>query len=231
MTRKKLVIALGCLSLVLLLGGAAAGALFWRQKSLPVYVMGELPPSQGYGTNTLTLGDVTYVSGKAEFRLLPQHPPFRPAWPIGRTSRELQVFRPDGQAGQDYVYTNGFMMTETVYRDSRLAPLEVADLRVREMRFPPKRGSTSSRTNRDEQLIHEVLASLAAPPSVVLHPNYDAGDQGYRLDLMPEQTPGLAYTIDTLIDNTGRVYFSTDPELSQDTWIPAGPLFTRWVHQ
>ncbi len=223
--------ALSVLALVLLLGAGAAGAFYWRQRSLPVYVVGDLPPSGRYATNTLTLGHVTYVSGKAEFRLLPEAAPLGAALAIGRTSLgDMQVFRPNG-GGPGYIYTSGDMMGQTVYRDTRLEPLEVSDLRVREMRFPSRNGLTSSRTTQDQELIHEVLASLSAAPSVVLRPDYDAGDQRYRLDLLPEQTPGLAYTVDTLIDRTGRVYFSTEPELGLDTWIPAGELFTRWVSQ
>src|SRR5690349_15295225 len=118
MPKRTSAIALGLLLLVSLLAAATIGGLVLRQRSLPVYVMGELPPSEGYGVNTLTLGDQAYISSKAEFRLRPLHEPFRPAWAIGRTADELKVYQPDGQVGQDYVYLNGEMMVETVYRDS-----------------------------------------------------------------------------------------------------------------
>ena len=87
MTRKSATVAVCLLLAIALLGAATIGVLYRRQQSLPVYVVGELPPAGGYATNTLTLGDVTYVSGKAEFRLLPLHESFWPVWAIGRTSR------------------------------------------------------------------------------------------------------------------------------------------------
>ena len=98
------------------------------------------------------------------------------------------------------------MMGETVYRDSRLAPLAVSGLNVREIRLPGRNGPSQPRVSQDVPLIREVLTSLAAGPRVVLHPDYDGGDRRYRLELLSQQIPGLAYTVDTLIDKTGRAY-------------------------
>lgn len=225
--KRKTVVVFSLLVLALLLVAGVVGVLFIRDRSLPVYVQGELPPSQGYGNNTLTLGDVTYVSGKAEFRLIPLDQPFSIVWAIGRTADDMRIYRPTGQAGDDYIYTTGLMMPQMVYRNSRLAPLELRDMRVGEIRY--LNGKGSPKTSQDTRLIREVMDSLTAQHPVMVYPDYDGGDQGSRLDFLPEQTPGLAYRVDVLIDKTGQVYLSTQTELSQDEWVPAGESFTQWV--
>ena len=228
MKRKTAVVfSLLVVALLLVAGVLAVGILFIKDRSLPVYAQGELPPSQGYGNNTLTLAETTYVSGKAEFRLMPIDPPFGLLWAIGRTADDGRIYRPTGQKGDDYIYSTGLMMPQMVYRNSRLAPLELGDMRVSEMRY--LNGKGSPRTSQDTRLIREVMDSLTAQRSVVVHPDYDAGDQGSRLELLPQQTPGLAYSVDVLIDKTGRVYLSTQTELSRDEWVPAGESFTQWV--
>ncbi len=221
------VFSLLVVALLLVAGAVAIGVLFIKDRSLPVYVQGELPPSQGYGNNTLRWGEATYVSGKAEFRLMPLDPPFGLLWAIGRTADDSRIYRPTGQRDDDYIYSTGLMMPQMVYRNSRLAPLELRDMRVSEMRY--LNGKGSPKVSQDTQLIREVMDRLTAQHPVVVHPDYEGGDQGSRLDLLPEQTPGLAYRVDVLIDKTRRVYLSTQTELSQDEWVPAGESFTQWV--
>jgi hypothetical protein len=59
----------------------------------------------------------------------------------------------------------------------------------------------------------------------------------YGILLFSDQLPGLVFRPSFYLDASGQVYLTdglrvtmTSTEQSfQATWIPAGPLFTRWV--
>ena len=165
---------------------------------------------------------VRYVSTRDEFSL--ELLPTTFGYPlIGRTSDDQDIRAVPGS--DDYVSYSGFMNPASIFRKESTPPVDLATLRVEEIRYAANRGGPLvHKSTRDPQLIAEVIRSVQTAPVPL-----PRTDQIYHIELLSPDLPGLAYSIYVIFDSSGAVYFA--PLYDDQNGVPAGPLFSQWVNQ
>jgi hypothetical protein len=226
------------LAVLLLLACVIVAALFYgHERDLPVYTLGERPPERGIGVNTLTLPTasgalVVYVSGPDEFVLQPVWPRLARLSRIGQTTDGgLQIYRPAGRKGDDYVFASGDMMPDMVFRKESLSPATLAQLPISELELTLDRGAgLKSRTTRDGNIIGAAVAVLTDNEAQrrQFQPDETTGHSG-RVILRSDRLPGLYWLEYLYMDQSGQVYLAD--RIADKTWLPVGEPLASWAKQ
>jgi hypothetical protein len=218
------------LVLLVLAGVAAVWLAYQHNQSLPVYDDGELAPVDGIAVNTLSRGDSLYIGGPFEFSLEVVEEPFDFTWgrQIGKTSRDLAIFKPKGHDGSQYIFTRGDMTGDSVYRNSRsAAPTSLDDLNVTALELVyNERGSLTTRRTQDGALIRDAKAALTSAAGV--RPDPATPRRIQHLRLLSDQLPGLAYFAYAIADDRGAVYLARRAR-EDELWIPVSDSLSRWL--
>ncbi len=212
-------------------GISAVGYAVWSERSLPIYEMGSEEPVGGYAVNTLVHGDSSYVSGEFEFSLIVTNDSWGFGWlqRIGKTPDDgMYVYKLSGQDGSDWLYAEGEMTGETVFRNQLLAPITLDTLDVTSLEFSDYTMSSTPTIRRtsDQGIIREVIARLGTNGAA--QPASSSPSRVSHLDLWSPQLPGMTYLAYVIVDDRGSVYLA---ERGQEgtIWIPAGDRFSQWV--
>lgn len=217
------------LALLVVVGVTAGWFLYVTDRNLPVYLEGQRAPVDGIAVNTLTLGDQTYVSGPFEFSLEVLQGPFNVLWGrrLGRTSGGLDVYRPNGHDGSQFVFVRGEMMPDVVYRNASALPLRLSDLDVTAMELVDNvGGSPTVRRTEDAALIGDLLAVLTGGGGV--RPAPSPPRRIYHVRLLSDRLPGLAYFAYVIFDDEGAVYVACRAQENQ-LWLPVDQPLSRWL--
>jgi len=224
MKAKHLLLAIGIAITLLITGmGAVAGALIWRERSLPVYTMAqEYSPDGQVVTGTLTLGGVCYVNSMAEFPLYP----LGRGGQVGRTADGMRVHALAGAgANRDYLILTGFMFPDILYRRDDVPAFDPQRAPIGELRLFANVGrGPVLHSTQDPALIGELLACLRDPgPLTAASEPYDM----FQLQLLSAQAPGIYYLLYAALAPDGRVYLAE--RAAPEQWITAGDALAQWV--
>lgn len=219
--KRVLRITVGLFFAVVLAGAAYFAWLFWQRLNVPFFTFAQqVTPDGQFANSFLSSGDSSYVSTRTEFslKLLPP----ASGYPlIGRTSDDQDVRAILGN--NDYVTLSGFMNPHVIFRRESVPAIDLATFPFEEMRYSGSLGGQPVRkSTREARLISEVIDSMQLP--VVSLPETD---QVYQIELLSAHLPGLAYTINVLVDSSGKVYFARVYDYEHG--VEAGPLFMQWI--
>jgi hypothetical protein len=242
---------LGRSAVAIVLCGLGAGCGIPADPSLPIYRIEQTDSTHpGYRRTTVSTGTASYVNDFEERSLQlrssnPQHAVGRS--PIGTAS----VFAISGQDPSAYlaVDVGSEMPAYEVFRNASHPPFDWRHATFQSMRSAAPVGPAANKETADPAVIEDLVRALrdgtpasppvTAPPMPHTPPIMPAtAPPGvYGILLFSDQLPGLVFRPSFYLDASGQVYLTdglrvtmTSTEQSfQATWIPAGPLFTRWV--
>jgi len=247
MTTKKWVLLIvsgmaGCAVLVAIglfawfFGLGSAGVDGW----MPVYKTEQTASTHpGFLHTTVTSGTSVYVSDYEEYALEVENKEPKNAigrQPVGGAS----VYAIDGQKATDYIAVDegSEMPAYGVYRNSQLPPFDWQHAKFQLMILS---GSISPRVGQrvtDPALIDDVVTALR-DGTPVPSPTLAAGNAKniHALSLCTDQLPGIVYSPKVYVDPAGPVYLASSVAMvspnsnqwKEARWVPAGPLFTKWV--
>jgi hypothetical protein len=247
MSKKKwlILIAVGmalCVMMVAILciawffGLGNVGADGW----LPVYTIQQTNSAHaGFLRTTVTSGTSVYVSDYEEYALQLQN--VEPTHAIGRGPiGGKMVYTIDGQKATDYIAVDegSEMPAYAVFRNTQLPPFDWRHAKFQAMEYTGTIGITAHKRTTDPVLIEEVVSTLrdGTPiPSSSLAAGSVSNLYGVRL--FSDQLPGIVYYPKVYADPTGPVYLAESVVMvdvnpnrwKEARWIPAGPLFTKWL--
>jgi len=213
---------------VLLTGGCGPSE---SDRRLPVYMMDQTNSSHpGYRRSTLTSGSTVYENDYSEESLqLMNTSPTQIVARTGGGGEKAYICAIDGQDTNKYLVVVDEMYPDGIYRNTRVAPFDWRSARFQKMMFAMPKGPAAHKTSTNSVLIDEVLNVLkagkaSAPPSYVpgSFTNVTA------IFLYSDELPGLMYSPGVYMDPNGSVYLADNQ--AARIWLPAGPLFSSWVH-
>jgi hypothetical protein len=248
MSKKKwlILIALGIAVCVTMAAGAfiawfmGLGDMVTDQ-TLPVYTHGQVPSTHpGYRRTTITCGTSVYVNDYDEYALQLQNPD--PANAIGRAPfGNAKVCAIPGQEPTAYLAADvgSEMPAYEVFRNSQLPPFDWRHAKFQAMEYAGTIGRTAHKRTTDPALIEDVVRTLR-DGTPITSPSLVSGSSSnfHGIYLFSDQLPGLIYCPTVYADPAGLVYLAesfvmenaTSTQWTQARWIPASPLFTKWVH-
>jgi hypothetical protein len=204
--------------------------------SLPVYTMEQVPSvHSGYRRTTLSSGGAVYVNDYDEYSLRLTNTD--PTNAVGRTPvGGGKICAIPGQKPTTYLAADvgSEMPAYEVFRNSQLPPFDWRTATFQKMQLAMPDGPAANKRTTDPALIEDVVRTLSegtptTAPSVV-------ATNTHGVYLFSDQLPGLIYCPIVYIDHTGAVYLSESIVIEnystlrvQARWIPASPLFTKWV--
>jgi hypothetical protein len=217
------------------------GDMITTDHILPVYTHDQVSSTHpGYRRSTITCGTSVYVNDYDEYALQLQNPD--PANAVGRAPfGNGKICTIPGQNPTAYLAADvgSEMPAYEVFRNSQLPPFDWRRAKFQTLEYPGLIGRTEHKRTTDPALIDEVISTLRdgapfTPPSLVsgsisnLHGIY----------LVSDELPGLIFCPAVYNDPSGPVYLAENyvmegvdsRQWTQARWIPAGPLFTKWIH-
>jgi hypothetical protein len=229
--------------------GAGCGSL---DPSLPVYKSEQTDSSHpGYRRSTVSTAGATYINDFEEQSLLLGDR--YPKQVVGRSQfGNGKICAIAGQDPSAYlaVDVGSEMPAYAVYRNANLPPFDWRHAAFQKLRLDVPVGPAANKETTDPGLIEGVLrtlrdgtpatppvtapATFLAPPPMVIT---ESPTGVYFVLLFSDQLPGLIFRPSFYLDASRQVYLAenmvvtyTRTEQSvQAAWIPAGPLFARWV--
>jgi hypothetical protein len=232
----------GCVAVVAILcfawffGLGRAGVDGW----MPVYSIEQTASAHpGFLRTTVTSGTSVFVSDYDEYALQLQD--VEPKNAIGRGPiGGRMVFTINGQKPTDYLAVDegSEMPAYGVYRNSQLPPFDWRHAKFQTMEYTAPMGPAAHKRTTDPALIEEVVSAMrdGTPiPTASLAAGSVSNLNGVWL--FSDQLPGMIYYPKVYADPSGPVYLSesvvmvsaNSNQWKEARWIPAGPLFTKWL--
>jgi len=207
---------------------------------LPVYTFEQTTSTHpGYRRTTITSGTAVYVNDYDEYALQLQNTD--PTNAVGRTSfGGGKICAIPGQKPTDYVAADvgSEMPAYEVFRNSQLSPFDWRHGKFQAMEYTGPIGRTAHKRTTDPALIEDVVSTLREGTPIT-SPSLVAGSISnlYGVYLFSDQLPGLIYCPEVYTDPAGPVYLAESfvmekadsKQWTEARWIPAGPLFTKWL--
>jgi len=243
------VLGRSALAIVLCGLGTACGTSL--DPSLPVYRSEQIDSTHpGHRRTTMSTATASYVNDFEEHSL--QLRISDPKQVVGRSPMGAgNIFAIPGQDPSAYlaVDAGSEMPAYEVFRNANHPPFDWRPATFQTMRSAAPVGPAANKETTDPAVIDDVVRALrdgtpasppvTAPPMPLTPPMmHDASPPGvYGVLLFSDQLPGLIFRPSFYLDASGQVYLTDDLRVTmtskeqsfEATWIPAGPLFTRWV--
>jgi len=207
---------------------------------LPLYKTEQTASAHpGYLRTTVTSGRMVFVCDYDEYPLQLQD--LEPKNGIGRQPvGGASVFAIPGQKVTDYIAVDegSEMPAYAIFRNIQLPPFDWRHAKFQSMVYTGPIGRGARPQVTDPALIEDVVSALRNGnplPSLAL--STGSVSNLYALWLYTDQLPGLVYGPKVYADPAGSVYLSesvamvsTNPkQWAEARWVPAGPLFTKWL--
>jgi hypothetical protein len=207
---------------------------------LPVYSIEQTVSAHpGFLRTTVTSATSVFVSDYDEYALQLQD--VEPKNAIGRGPiGGRMVYTIPGQKPTDYIAVDegSEMPAYAVYRNTQLPPFDWRHAKFQAMEYTGPIGLTSHKRTTDPALIEDVVSTLR-DGTPVPSSSLAAGSVSnlYGVWLFSDQLPGLIYFPKVYAAPSGPVYLSESVVMvsanpnqwTAARWIPAGPLFTKWL--
>jgi hypothetical protein len=247
MSKKKwLIVALvGAAAGVVAVGALVIGLVVWHDEMpadplLPVYTLEQTDSTHPwYRRTTVTCGSAVYVNDFEDYSVLLANPV--PTHAIGRPpfGNSLVCSIP-GQSPADYIAMDcgSEMPAYEVFRNVNRPPFDWRHAKFQALEFAGMIGHTEHKRTTDPALIADVVRTLSeGTPTTLPLPVAMTGSNICGVYMDCEQLPGLVFCPEVYRDASGPVYLSESfaVEFTNRTqriharWIPARPLFTKWV--
>lgn len=237
--------------MAIVLCGLGAGCGTSVDPSLPAYRFEQTDSTHaGYRRTTVSTDTASYVNDFEEQSL--QMRSSEPRQAVGRGPMgTASVFAIAGQDPSAYVAVDvgSEMPAYEVFRNANHPPFDWRHSTFQSMRSTAPVGPAANKESADPAVIDDVVRALrdgtpasppvTAPPMPLTPPIMPAAAPPgvYAILLLSDQLPGLVFRPSFYLDASGQVYLADDVRVAmtskeqsfQATWIPAGPLFSRWV--
>jgi hypothetical protein len=207
---------------------------------LPVYSIEQTASAHpGFLRTTVKSGTSVFVSDYDEYALALQD--VEPKNAIGRGPiGGKMVYTIPGQKVTDYISVDegSEMPAYAVFRNSQLPPFDWRHAKFQTMEYTAPVGPASHKRTTDPALIEEVVSAMR-DGTPIPSSSLAAGSVSnlYGVWLYSDQLPGMIYYPKVYADPSGPVYLSESvvmvsanaKQWTEARWIPAGPLFTKWL--
>lgn len=186
-----------------------------------VYFWGPFLPSYTFSGNSISRGDLKYVSGVKEFDLVASSLGKK----IGKTEEGFSIYEITGQNSEDWVVVRGFMFPDVVFRNARIRPVDMRQFGIDEIHIiPSKEPNLPLVVTKDKVLVDSIIRSFEHEEVTVgSKDNY----RSFEIRLLSKDFEGIGFFIYGFLDRQGNVFVAkrVDPE----SWYKPSKEFESWV--